>query len=116
MIWASSSLFISFIKLLKNTYAKNVIKKNILNQRTSVLFIGAAITLSYINFKNLNLFFNLTALFIVFAYVSSMVTLLTIKKEWKSGQNIKTLFGIATALAIFIFALQDLIAELIKIA
>ena len=101
MIWASSSLFISFIKLLKNTYAKNVIKKNILNQRTSVLFIGAAITLSYINFKNLNLFFNLTALFIVFAYVSSMVTLLTIKKEWKSGQNIKTLFGIGFAMLPF---------------
>jgi hypothetical protein len=43
-----------------------------------------------------------------------MITLLTIKQEWQSRRNIKTIFGIITALAIFIFAAEGLVQEMIK--
>ena len=61
------------------------------------------------------MFFDLTAIFIVFAYTMSMITLLTIKKEWQSGQNVKTILGIVTATIIFIFAAEGLIEEIIKL-
>ena len=64
--------------------------------------------------KNMDLFFDFTALFIVFAYTASMITLLTIKKEWKSGQNIKTLLGIGTALLMMFFAAQDIFKQVTK--
>ena len=109
MIWGSSNLLVLLIKKLKSKTAKNLIKSNIINARSAVLFVGAAIFTSYVTLKNMDLFFNLTAIFIVFALIMAMITLLTIKKEWQSGQNIKTLIGIGTAGTIFTFAVQGLL-------
>jgi hypothetical protein len=73
------------------------------------------ITLSYITISNPYIFSSITAVFIVFAYVMSMITLLTLPQEWRSGQNIQTLIGIVTALAIFCFAAEDLLQALITV-
>ena len=58
--------------------------------------------------------FSLTATFIVFAYIMSMLSLLSIKTEWQSGHNIVTVLGLITATTIFVFAVEGLVEELTK--
>lgn len=112
MMWSSSNLLISLIKEFKNQTAQNLIQKNIICPRVSILLVGLAIYTSFATLKNIDLFFSLTAIFIVFAYASSIITLLMIPKEWESGQNIKTLIGLGTAITIFIFACEGLVSAL----
>jgi amino acid efflux transporter len=112
MMWSSSNLLVSLIKELKNKTAQKLIKQNFITPRISILLVGLAIYASFATLKNIDLFFSLTAICIVFAYASSIVTLLTIPKEWESGQNIKTLIGLGTAITIFIFAIEGLISAL----
>jgi len=112
IIWGSSNLLVSLVKKLKSKFAKKLVHNKALNIKTSVLLIGIGTFISFATVKNLYLFFDFTAIFLVTAYVSSMITLLTIKKEWKSGQNIKTVLGIATALLIVTFAVLDIIKQL----
>lgn len=115
MVWSSSRLLLSLTKRMKNNYVNYLVKSNIINPKTAIILIGIPILVSYTLLKDANLFFSLTALFIVFAYITSMITLLTIKDEWKSGQNIKTIIGLITASFIFIFAFQDLVMEITKL-
>jgi len=115
MIWSTSSLLVLIVSKLKSTAARSVQRSGIINQKTSVLIVGAAIFLSNLTFKNPDLFFSLTAICNVSAYIMSMITLLTIKEEWRSQQNIKTVLGIITAVIILIFAAEGLSKELIKI-
>ncbi|MBT3456316.1 APC family permease [bacterium] len=112
-IWSSSGLLLSLAKLLKNKTTKYIVSKNILNPKTSVFFVGLCILSSFVFLKNIKLFFCFTALFIVFAYLTSMITLLTLKSEWKSKQNIKTIIGILTSLVIIAFAVEGITSELI---
>jgi amino acid transporter len=113
MIWSSSNLLKDIISKMHNTIARKLISQGYINNQNMVLFIGFPILLSYILLENINLFFYLTALFIVFAFVMSIITLLTLKEEWKNQQNIQTIFGVITATAIFVFALEGIICELI---
>ena len=114
MIWSSSSLFALIINKLKSPLAQKIQKSNIINQKTSVLFVGSAIFLSNILLKNPALFYSITAICLVCAFVLSMITLLTIKQEWESKQNNKTILGILTATIILIFAIEGLCNELFK--
>jgi amino acid transporter len=114
MIWASSSLLNIIVRRMQNSYARSLVQSGYVNTATTVLCVGSAILLSYTTLHNINLFFYLTALFIVCSFVMSMITLLTIKQEWKNQQNIKTVLGILTATAIFIFALEGIITELVQ--
>jgi len=111
IIWGSSNLLMSLMKKLESPISKKLVTSKALNIQTAVLLIGIASFASFATIRNLDLFFDFTALFLVTAYVSAMITLLTMKKEWKSGQNIKTLLGIATALLIMTFALQDVVKQ-----
>ncbi len=113
MIWAVGSLLQVIIKRARNPLTKKLVQNGWVNTKTTVFFVGLCILLSYTTLHNLNLFFYLTACFIVFAFVMSMITLLHIKEEWKSQQNIKTILGIITATAIFAFALEGIVCELI---
>jgi len=115
MIWSSSSLLVSLTGFLKNNFAKNLIKKNYLTNRSAVFLVGIAIFSSFTYLKSMNLFFCLTAIFIVFSYSTSMISLLTLKKEWKNKQNIKTIIGLCTATVIFSVALEGLVAEVTKL-
>ncbi len=112
MIWSSSTLLQTLCSMVKTGPIKAMNVRGWITHKTSVLFIGFIIFLSYISFRNLDIFFNLTAIFIVFAYATSMITLLTLESEWKSGRNIKTLIGLATAALIFGFAVEGLITAL----
>jgi len=115
MIWSSSHLLLSLIDKIKNPRLHNLRTKGILNAKTSVIIIGLLMGVAFLTLQNVNLFFYITALSIVFAYLLSMITLLIRKSEWKSGNNIKTLIGFSTALTIFYFAAQGLATELFKL-
>lgn len=111
MIWSSGTLFLTFIKKFRSKGAQLILAHGIMNHRTATLCMGIAIFLSFKTFTSL-MFFNFTALFLILAYSSSMVTLLTLKEEWKSGQNYITLAGLATASIIIYFALADIVASI----
>ena len=103
MIWSSSALMVSLLKQIKGI---------VLDQRITVLIIGFCIFLSFTFLKNLDLFFSLTAIFIVTAFMLSMITLLTIKEEWKGGKNLITIGGLITASIILYFAIEGLLQSL----
>jgi hypothetical protein len=104
MIWSSGALMVSLLKQIHG------IK---IPQQIAVVIVGCCISLSFFFLKNINLFFSLTAVFIILAYSLSIITLLTIKEEWKSGRNLLTIFGLITAGIIFYFAAEGVIQQLI---
>lgn len=115
MIWAASALLISYLKKLHSRTIKSLCDRQILTQRSAVLLIGLGILITFLTLHSINLFFSLTAIFIVFAFMSSIVTLLTLPREWQSKQNIITIIGLLTATVILVFAVQQIYSELVKI-
>ena len=112
MLWASSSLC-SF--LLKKIALPFRTIGNLSETASAVLLAGVAIFGTYSTITNPFLFFYITSACVVFAYISSIITLLTIKKEWQSRQNVKTMMGLTTALIIFVFAVEGIIQEISNI-
>lgn len=113
MIWSSSELLLAFVNKLK--YKNAVQFSPTENQRRiAVLGIGTAIFITFTTLKNIDLFFSITATCIVSAFILSMITLLTLKEEWRSGRNIKTILGMTTACLILYYALEGLAGEITK--
>lgn len=115
MIWSSSNLLVSLTNKLASPWAKQLCKNKWFNHRTAVLLIGLLILTTFLTLNNINMFFNLTALFIVLAYGLSIVALLKIKTERNFNSLIKTYLGLGTILAIIIFATAGLITEIAKL-
>lgn len=115
MIWGSSQLMYSILHRIHTPTVEYLVHKKWVTPTSCVAVVGGAIFTTYSTLKNANLFFSFTAVFLVTAFIMSMITLLTIKDEWRSGNNIKTVLGIATALLIMYFAGEDLAHELAKI-
>jgi amino acid transporter len=115
IIWGASNLVISLTKKLKNQRAHMLIASKKVTTKKTVIFIGLCSFIVFYTLHNIDLFFFLSAVFVVFSYITSMITLLTIKKEWTSGRNIITLVGITTATMILFFALQGLIEQSVKL-
>ena len=115
MIWASSNLLLLVVQKSNSAFGKQLLSSGLLNQPVSVFLIGLCIFISCNTLKSALLFFNLTSIFIVFAFIMSMITLLTLPSEWKSKQNIKTMLGIATASVMLFFAIEGLVTEIIKV-
>lgn len=108
MIWGSSSLLSSLVSIVTE-------QRYQLKQSRAVLIIGTGILITFLSFKDLDLFFNLTASFIISAFILSFITLLTLKNEWKLGNNYKTVIAIMTSLLIFYFAFESIFMQLIAI-
>lgn len=115
MIWSSSALLVSYVSQFQIPSVQKMIKSGSFNQPKAVAVIGFAIFTTFMTLHNIDLFFSLTALFIVFAYSTSIITLLTLPGEWKSNNNWTTILGLFTAAIIFIFAAEGLITEIIKL-
>lgn len=111
MIWASGALLLTFVKKIRNQVAQKLVAHGIMNARTATLCIGAAIYASFKTFTN-DMFFYFTAIFLLIALTMSIMSLLFIKNEWKSGQNYITVAGIITALVVFGFAVEGIISSL----
>ena len=111
MIWASGALLLSFIKKVRCCSTQQLLVSGIINHQTTTLCVGLAIFISFASLTN-DLFCSLTALFLITSYVCAMITLLTLHSEWKSGQNVITLTGIATAALVFYFAAENCVQVL----
>lgn len=111
VIWTGSEFLLSITKSIKNRSIQNLLTNNFINQKSMVILSCSIITLACILVKNLSLFFSLADIFLLFAYISSITTLLFIKQEWKSGQNYMTLVGLICAGTIFGIALQTLLVH-----
>jgi len=99
MIWSCGALTNS----LSKKFGKEISRKN------SILFVGLSIAIVGSVLTSPDLFFSLTALFIVSAFMMSMMKLLFIKEEWSSGRNIVTLLGMISGAVMVIFAIQGII-------
>lgn len=108
MIWSSGALLLSFVKKFRDKAAQQLLAHGIFNQRTSTLCIGLAIFASFKTFSN-EMFFYFTAIFLIIAYSLSIITLLFIPAEWKSGQNYITIAGLLTGLVILGFSIEGII-------
>ncbi len=105
MIWSSSSLLITLSRKAFGASTR-------LPQPGAVLVVAAAILASFVFIENVRLFFNLTALCIVFAYGSSIITLLTLPSERGSKRLFIAVAGLFTAGIIFTFAIEGLLQNL----
>ena len=101
-IWSSNSLLSTLTELL----AKHSKLPFRLTQQQCAPILGILIFLIFALVKNQMLFFGFAALFVVSTYIASMITLLTIRQEWSSGRNLRTLIGLATAGTILYFAIE----------
>ncbi len=112
MIWGSSTLLVSLVgKVFPNT--SGTLEKSSYTHRGAVLIIGALIFTTFATTRSQNLFFSITALSIIAAFLLSIISLFTITSEWKNGKNTIACIGFATALLIFYFAFDDVIKALI---
>jgi amino acid transporter len=111
VIWTGSEFLFSITKTIQNKKIQNLISKKVVDQKTMVLLSISIISGAFIVIKNLSLFFSLADIFLLFAYISSIITLLFIPQEWKSGQNYITILGLICAGTIFAIALQTLLAH-----
>jgi len=115
MIWTSSNLLALLMKNFRTPALKSLSHKQWFKQYGSVLAVGIAIATSYVTLKNPNLFFSLTSLFIISAFLLSMVSLLVVKNELKAGHKFQAVIGMCTALLIFYFAADGLCQEIFKL-
>lgn len=116
MVWSSGALLISLLKRCKNHFIKKLVKQHIIRDQTAILAIGICIFMTCSLIKNIALFWSLTALCIISAFLLSIFTLLTLTDEWKSGRNVQTIIGIVTGCAILFFAVQDLLEAIQNIS
>lgn len=113
LIWSGSELMLSFAKYIKIPKIQNSIANGIIQQKHCVLVCGLIILTSYVGISNKQIFFCLTDIGLIFAYITALLPLLFIRSEWKSGQNITTILGLLTACTIFIIALLELIKRIV---
>lgn len=112
MIWSSGSLLYTLGRTIKNKSTRRLVDKGFFSARMCVLIVSVLILISYVTLKNANLFFSLTAITIVLAYIMAMITLLKVKSERTPGRLIQTTIGLLTAVVIFAFAFEGLINAL----
>ncbi len=109
MIWSLSVLLMSILRRAKSEGVIKLVDKGLLNPKVSTLIVGISIFVFAVLMHGKTLV-NLTAFFIVPSYILSIFGLLLIKDAWKGGGNIRTLGALATALIIFYYASQPVIA------
>lgn len=112
VIWASSELMLAYFRRMRIPALQHALLYNQINKKTTVFLCGAIILASGLMISNLDVFFNITNIFILVAYCTAIAALLFEKNEWKSGQNITTLLGLTTALVILGLAVQTLVKHI----
>lgn len=112
MIWSSSALALSLAHIASSKARIFAQQMPQLSQRIAVLAIGVGILTTFFSIHNLGLFFDLTSIGIIASFMLSLITLLTLRSEWKNGRNIITIAGLCTAGAIFCFAVQGVLEAL----
>jgi len=112
VIWASSEFLLSYLKFIHSKPLQKMIATHAITHKTTVLLASGIILTAFLSIENLSVFFSITNVCLLFAFIASIASLLFIKQEWKSGQNYITLIGLISAFAIFAIALQTLMDNL----
>lgn len=113
LMWASSELLLSFFGLLKSACMQKIYngyKRSM--KKVAVLAVSAYVLTVFLTIDN-TVLFCITDVCVLFAFITSIMSLLFIKKEWQSGQNYITIIGLIAALIIFSIALQTMVHEFI---
>ncbi len=112
MIWSAGSLLSAFIRQISQSDAQPPMSHRVhrfIDDRLSVLLIAIGIFIAYVTLDDPGLFFDLTALFIVFAFMLSMGALLLKHINQTPWQRIQTIIGLITAGAILYFAAENVV-------
>ncbi|MBP9764836.1 APC family permease [Candidatus Babeliales bacterium] len=109
VIWACSELLFSYLKVIKIPALSKAITQGRINKKTSVCLASLIMITVFLTVEKMDIFFSLTNVCVLFAFITSIISLLFIKQEWKSGKNYVTLIGLLSACAIFGIALQNLV-------
>lgn len=109
MIWSGSELFVSYCKKFNCPWIKKCVTTGYITQKFGVLFCGLVMLICFTTIQHIDLFFTLTNIPLIFAFITAITALLFEPSEWKSGQNIKTILGLITAFIIFGISVQKLI-------
>jgi amino acid transporter len=114
MIWSVSVFIHSLVHRIQymHFFLKNY--SPTAQYKVIVILLGTAISTVFLLFNNLDLFFSLAALCIVTSLCLSVIALLFLKDEWKSGRNIITLLALATASVILFFGGQGIVDVLLR--
>lgn len=115
LIWGLGALMLSYLKNMHNKTLQHYIHQGYITQNLTVLLCGIIVFTSFMTVNNVEIFFSLTNVGVVFAYICSIVSLLFVKSEWKSGQNTKTIIAILAGLIIFGLAVESLIKNIIEL-
>ena len=111
LIWSSSMLIIS---LLKKTHSVMLRTFAVYEYNTFYIIslVGIIVCACAIFFKSQDLFFSLTAIFIVFAYVCSMLTILFKHASQNKFYTLISIAGLFTAAIILLYATDSLIGQI----
>lgn len=112
MIWGSSMLLVDLFRSMKNRVIQQALNNNYINQKVAVLIIASGIAFTYSTLRSIDLFFGLTAIFIIFSFMASMVTLLIERSNKSIGSLVANILGLATASIMLFFAIQGVLHEL----
>lgn len=115
MIWGSSQLVIALCKTMRNSTMQALVQRGTINTTTAALFVGCCILSSFFLLEKISLFFSLTALFIVFAYATSIMTLLVAPTKASTKDRIIACIALCTSGLITYYALSDIAMELLKL-
>lgn len=108
MTYSVSALIFSFLKILENNFAKSIIESKY-GFETIVILVGLCTAFNFFVIKNMDTFFNLTAMFIVFAFATSIITLIVKNLNKNVSDKMITYLGLITAGMIFFNALSGLL-------
>jgi len=112
MIWGSGMLLLDLFRTMKNRFIQNALTHNLINQKVSVLIIASGIALTYSTLQSIDLFFSLTAIFLIVSFIASMITLLVDRKNKTTSSLVVNMLGLLTAGIILFFAIEEVLREL----
>jgi amino acid transporter len=110
VIWATSTLFISLTHKFKSKQGKAFAHSKKLTPATSVLLMGAIIATVFTLFNDIKLFFTYASLFIMFAFIASLMSLYKVRSKLSMSQQLQAVVGTLTACLILCFAVERLIS------
>jgi amino acid transporter len=108
MVWGASMLVVSLINV-SSASCLTCVRASAYKNQLGVLLVGAGICVSLLTFTSLNLFFSLTAVFIVSAYLSALVALLKNTRAYRLRDWVVVIGGIKVAVIIFLCAVYSLV-------
>lgn len=111
MIWSVAELFLDVARKARNCAVTGFLSRGLLTERVCILIVGGATLMGTLLFKA-DIIFALVPLFIVPAYLLSVIALLVKKSEWQNGHNFMALAALLSSVGMIYLSVQN-IADMI---